>query len=137
MLGIESEWSEDRHSALSLEHYNAPPEDSSDECEKTGYQRIVGGLLIIALMTRPEISIHVNLLGRREYAYSVGTGLIIQKPTNLQLTAYADASYGEPETRSQEGALMTLFRRSTDQIVEQKTRRSITVDNRGRIYRRL
>jgi len=27
------------------------------------YQSIVGGLLFIARMTRPEISIHVNLLG--------------------------------------------------------------------------
>jgi len=29
------------------------------------YQSLIGGLLFIARMTRPEISVHVNLLGRR------------------------------------------------------------------------
>jgi hypothetical protein len=38
-------------------------EERTEPPEK--YQSIVGGLLFIARMTRPEISIHVNLLGQR------------------------------------------------------------------------
>ena len=41
-------------------------ENSATKCELSPkYQAIVGGLLFIARMTRPEISIHVNLLGRK------------------------------------------------------------------------
>jgi len=34
-------------------------------CDKTKFQQLVGSLLFIARMTRPEIAIHVNLLGQR------------------------------------------------------------------------
>ena len=76
-------------------------------------------------MSRPEISIQVNLLGRRalkpspqnlrgahqvlEYLYSTRLeGIILKKPTSLDLRIYADAKYGGEEARSQRGVLMKL-----------------------------
>jgi len=73
-------------------------------------------------MTRPEIAIHVNLLGRltedpsannyqaalKVLVYLQSTkyeGIIIRRPSNLLLEAFADASYGGPESRSQTGYL--------------------------------
>jgi hypothetical protein len=93
--------------------------------EPTLYQAIIGGLLYISRMTRPEIAIHVNLLGRRaskpsEENYkaaimllqylqsSKSIGIKLEKPINLQMTIYADASYGGEEARSQTGVLSTL-----------------------------
>jgi len=99
--------------------------EPNDECPKTVYQALVGSLLFIARMTRLEIAIHVNLLGRTtenpsaanllaarkvlEYLYSSRQeGIILKKPSNLALEVYADVSYGGPESRSQTGVLTTL-----------------------------
>ena len=93
--------------------------------DQKNYQSIVGGLLFIARMTRPEISIQVNLLGRRAarpsptnlqaalqtltYLYSTRQeGIILKKPANLDLRIYADAKYGGEKARSQTGVLITL-----------------------------
>jgi len=43
------------------QHYQKPEQSK----EVKSYQAIVEGLLFIGRMTRPEISIHINLLGRR------------------------------------------------------------------------
>ena len=99
--------------------------EPNNECLKTVYQALVGSLLFIARMTGPEITIHVNLLGRTtedllaanllaarkvlEYLYSSRQeGIILKKPSNLALEVYADVSYGGPESRSQTGVLTTL-----------------------------
>ena len=87
----------------------------------------MGGLLFIARMTRPEISVHVNLLGRRtkdhttqhwktalqvlQYLHSTRTdGLRLRKPEGTELAShiYADASYGGEGARSQTGVMITL-----------------------------
>jgi len=93
--------------------------------DKTKYQALVGSLLFIARMTCVEIAIHVNLLGPlaedssttnyqavlRVLGYLHSTrseGVSINKPSYLQLEAYADASYGGPESRSQTGVILTI-----------------------------
>ena len=104
-----------------FEHTN----ETEEGCPKTQYQAIVGSLLYIARMTRPEISVQVNLLGRcaanpsaanmsaarkvLEYLYSTKQeGIILRKPSNLRLETYANASYGGPGSRSQTGVLITM-----------------------------
>ena len=89
------------------------------------YQAIIGGLLFVNRMTRAEISIQVNLLGRRSSSPSAQNlkaamdtlrylwstrfdGIILRKPRDLKLTAYAATSYGGPKARSQTGVLLTL-----------------------------
>ena len=89
------------------------------------YQSIVGGLPFIARMTRPEISIHVNLLGRRatdaspvNWTTALGVlgylhltrqeGIILRKAKGLHLRIYVDISYGGEGARSQTGVLLTL-----------------------------
>ena len=100
------------------------------------YQSLVGSLLYINRCTRPEISILVNLLGRRTAKASPNNmtaamhvllyqlssseeGLILkkQKPEKkdetkgsqtLRIVGYADASYGGEESRSQTGILVSM-----------------------------
>ena len=98
------------------------------------YQSLVGSLLYINRCTRPEISIQVNLLGRRTsrashtntqaamhvLRYLVSSkekGIIIKRvpggpkttPENKgMIKAYADASYGGEQAKSQSGNLVTL-----------------------------
>ena len=93
------------------------------------YQSLVGSLLYINHCTRPEISIQVNLLGRRTakasqtnlqtamhvLRYLVSSkekGLTIRRNKNQDgkslLKSYADASYGGEHSRSQSGNLTTL-----------------------------
>ena len=78
-------------------------------------------------MTRPEISLHVNLLGRRtskpsqdnlrtakalgQYlASTINEGLTIRKGNHeAQIALYADASYGGENSRSQSGSLAILY----------------------------
>ena len=79
----------------------------------------------MARITCPEISVLVNLLGRRtskpeplnlkaalqllEYLYSTKwEWIILRKPTDLDLKVFADAKYGGEKSRSQTGVLMTL-----------------------------
>ena len=93
--------------------------------EPKKFQAIVGGLLFINRMTRPDISIQVNLLGRRAWSPSPANlkaamdtlrylwssryeGIILKKPKELRIEAFADASYGGEESRSQSGVLLTL-----------------------------
>jgi len=100
-------------------------EESPNPKSLAQYQVVVGGLLFIARMTRPEISIHVNLLGRRikdasptnyqtalgvlRYLHSTSSdGLILRKADDLKNRIYTDACYGGDEARSQAGVLMTL-----------------------------
>ena len=97
------------------------------------YQSLVGSLLYINRCTRPEISIQVNLLGRRTsrasnnnlqaamhvlryLASSNEKGIIIKRVSGgirmFQekgvIKAYADASYGGEQAKSQSGNLVTL-----------------------------
>ena len=115
----------ERHSVPidpSLYEASEPTEEKAD---KIKFQQIVGGLLFVCRMTRPEISIHVNLLGRRasdsspanmkgalevlRYLWSTRSeGLLIRKPPNLEVEIYADTSYGGEEAKSQSGAMMTI-----------------------------
>ena len=106
------------------------PTSEEDLTPLQEYQSLVGSLLYIARHTRPEISIHVNLLGRRtskashnnmqaalrvlRYLTSTLTdGLTIQKevttgePINIQ--GFADASYGGEQSKSQSGSLILLY----------------------------
>ena len=119
--------------------YNPPsPEDEAlNEEGKKKYQSLVGSLLYINRCTRPEISVHVNLLGRRTanpsqsnmiavicilryLASSKEEGITLTKTicesfektkelkTLITIEAYADASYGGDQARSQSGSLVTL-----------------------------
>ena len=97
------------------------------------YQSLVGSLLYINRCTRPEISIQVNLLGRRTsrashnniqaamhvlryLASSKEKGVTIkQVPGGTKtpqekgvIKAYADASYGGEQAKSQSGNMVTL-----------------------------
>ena len=45
--------------------FYARTDPTSEDTPPPKYQAIVGGLLFIVRMSRPEISVHVNLLGRR------------------------------------------------------------------------
>jgi hypothetical protein len=82
------------------------------------FQAIVGSLLHISRTTRPEISIHVNLFGRRTIALSTrnlvtAKDILSTKSEGLRLNPikdsrlegkieiYVDASYGGEEARSQ------------------------------------
>ena len=109
------------------EGYEAPTEDEVLPTEMiTKYQSLVGSLLYINRMTRPDISVHVNLLGRRtskpgtnnmKTALQVGQylastkdeGLTITRRSEAQIVLYADASYGGENSRSQSGSLVTLY----------------------------
>ena len=100
----------------------------------TRYQSLVGSLLYISRMTRPDISVHVNLLGRRtskpgsnnlrtaiqlgEYlASTCKEGLILgtkesgnpEPGKDIQINLYADASYGGENSQSQSGSLAILY----------------------------
>ena len=120
-----------RHSLPLEPQYYAKTEEqpseqpTKNEGGKPQYQLIIGGLLFLARMTRPEISVHVNLLGRRtkdhsarhwttalyilEYLYSIRyDGLKLRKPENLDITIYTDAVYGGEEVRSQTGVMVTI-----------------------------
>ena len=98
--------------------------------ELVKYQSLVGSLLYINRMTRPDISVHVNLLGRRtsnpgvhnmQTALQVGQYLASTKNEGLLITIsqkenrealidiFADASYGGENSRSQSGSLVTLY----------------------------
>ena len=109
------------------------------------YQSLVGSLLYINRCTRPEISIQVNLLGRRTsrashnniqaamhvlryLASSKEKGIIIKRVPGGTKTpqenkgaikAYADASYGGEQAKSQSGNLVML----NGQIVMWSSRR--------------
>ena len=107
-------------------------EETTPEIQKK-YQSLVGSLLYITRHTRPEITLHTNLLGRRTshattnnlktglqvlryLASSLDDGITI-KPQDKQdqtsgrsitIKGYADASYGGEKARSQSGSLVTL-----------------------------
>jgi len=83
-----------KRNSLPLDPHSYASDELHEEVAK--YQSIVGGLLFIARMTQPEISIHVNLLGWRtkehtpkyyaialrvlEYLYSTKTeGIVLRK----------------------------------------------------------
>ena len=112
-----------------------PPKESKEELapnQLKTYQSLVGSLLYINRCTRPEISIQVNLLGRRTsrasrsnlhaamhvlryLASSKEKGIIIrQAPGGTKINqkgtikAYADASYGGEQAKSQSGNLVML-----------------------------
>ena len=104
-------------------------EQEEDTADQKTFQSIVGGLLFVARMSRPEISVPTNLLGRRaskpepsnlqaprqllEYLYSTRyEGIILRKPVNLDLRIYADAKYGGEKAKSQTGVLITLGQQS-------------------------
>jgi len=106
-------------------------------CDRTKFQSIIGGLLFIAYMTQPEISVHVNLLGRRasspslhhlqaahqilKYLESMPQDDIrLKKPRDLKIEIYADASYREEQSRSQSGGMITG--RTAHRVEHKKTR---------------
>ena len=116
-----------RHSIpLNPEGY-AIPNESEIMSNQTKYQSLIGSLLYISRMTRPDISLHVNLLGRRTAKPGVNNlraatqlaqylastkeeGLILKTdPQEVKIRAYADASYEGEGSRSQSGSLVTLF----------------------------
>ena len=107
------------------------PRNDETITDPTKYQSLIGSPLYINRMTRPDISLHVNLLGRRtskpgtnnlrtakqlgQYlASTINKGLRIEKiketeNPEAQITIYADASYGGENSRSQSGSLVTLY----------------------------
>ena len=121
---------------LQINEYELKEKDFLTPEQQKTYQSLVGSLLYINRCTRPEISIHVNLLGRRtakasprnmtaathvlQYLLSSsdeGITLKRQNPENrdkikedqtLKIVGYADASYGGEESRSQTGTLVSM-----------------------------
>jgi hypothetical protein len=103
--------------------------DCASPVNQKEFQAIVGSLLYIARATRSEISIHVNLLGRRTIAPSIRNlvtakdicrYLLSTKSEGLRLNPikdsgleekieiYVDSSYGGEEARSQTGVITML-----------------------------
>ena len=152
LLGMELTWAKDNksvkltqkdsidklikeHSIPNIPNRSIPlnPEDYTESEEPlppagiTQYQSLIGSLLYINRMTRPDISLHVNLLGRRtskpsqinlrtakqvgQYlASTINEGLIIKAGhPEARISIYADASYGGENSRSQSGSLVTLY----------------------------
>ena len=103
--------------------FEAPKEDVLSPDQQQKFQSLVGSLLYINRCTRPEISIQVNLLGRRTaqashlnmqtamhvlryLASSKEKGLTIKrnmKDGRSLLKSYADASYGESNPGAKAG----------------------------------
>ena len=115
---------------LNADNYAKVQEETNPELQKK-YQSLVGSLLYIARHTRPEITLHTNLLGRRtsnatpsnlkiglqilKYLVSSSeNGIKLQEnqgqtlEENTIIRGYADASYGGEKARSQSGSLVTL-----------------------------
>ena len=117
---------------LNANDYAKLQEETTPELQKK-YQSLVGSLLYIARHTRPEITLHTNLLGRRTsnatpsnlkvgiqvlryLASSSESGIVIGLPEkreqilerNIIIRGYADASYGGEKARSQSGSLVLL-----------------------------
>ena len=118
---------------LNAKDYSELKEEESDPELQKKYQSLVGSLLYIARHTRPEITLHTNLLGRRTshatpsnlktglqvlkyLASSLESGITIEPlgkqgqmlEENINIKGYADASYGGEKARSQSGSLVTL-----------------------------
>lgn len=113
---------------LNLNEYAKNQEETTPELQKK-YQSLVGSLLNITRHTRPEITLHTNLLGRRTslatpsnmktgpqvlryLASSSGDGVVIRKTNQEQILEKSittrgctDASYGGEKARSQSGSL--------------------------------
>ena len=110
----------------------AEPNDNEILSDPTKYQSLVGSLLYINRMTRPDISLHVNLLGRRtskpginnlrtakqlgQYLASTSKEVLVltigelaKQEKDVRIKLYADASYGGENSRSQSGSLVTLY----------------------------
>ena len=98
--------------------------------DSTKYQSLVESLLYINLMTRPNISLHVNLLQKQtskpginnmQTALQVGQYLASTKTKGLLITIsqkenpeahiniFIDASYRGENSRLQKGSLVTLY----------------------------
>lgn len=144
MLGIEMKWEDGGNTvvmtqtmlieSLSKQHNviakASLPQDRTyfeensqiEPADSRNYQQIVGGLLFISRMTRPDIAIHVYLLGRRaqtpntlnlkaakmSLSYLLSTkkaGLRLCKPENLEVEVVTDASYVGEEGKSQSGCM--------------------------------
>ena len=93
--------------------------------QATKYQSLVRSLLYINRCTRPNISIHIDLLGSRtsdashrnlqttlqllRYLASTKTeGIPLTQNTTERIIAYADTLYGREGAKSQSGNLLTL-----------------------------
>lgn len=105
--------------------YYAKGDDAEERAEQKKFQALVGSLLFISRMTRPDIAIHVNLLGRRmsdptmknyqaalrvlSYLKATSTeGITLKRPKNLEIKILANAAYGGEKARSQSGAILTV-----------------------------
>ena len=133
---------------LNVNDYAPPMEKEPINFElQKKYQSLVGSLLYITRHTRPEISIHVNLLGRRTSHPSqlnLQTGIRILKYLQSSIEdgitlkrenqglrsqeeqevikAFADASYGGERAISQSGSLLTM----NGQVIMWSSRRQNT-----------
>ena len=132
---------------LNANDYTPPPgEEQIDLTLQKKYQSLVGSLLYIARHTRPEISLHINLLGRRtskpsqtnfqtavrilRYLSSLSISGICLRRENQEVTreentsiqGYADASYRGEKSLSQSGSLIKL----NTQVISWTSRRQET-----------
>ena len=119
---------------LNANDYTEVQEETTPELQKK-YQSLVGSLLYIARHTRPEITLHTNLLGRRTsnatpsnlkiglqilkyLASSLEDGVKLREnqdqilDKHITIRGYADASYGGEKARSQSGSLVTLSKQA-------------------------
>jgi hypothetical protein len=100
--------------------------DAGIHCGKVVYQQVVGRPFYLSRVTRPEASMQVNLLGRRStnpsttnielakdlLRYCLSTkmeGIPLNKPENLNIVIYADASYGDPINNSGNSQSRTMI----------------------------
>ena len=118
---------------LNVNDYAPLTEKQVDPELQKKYQSLVGSLLYITRHTRPELSIHVNLLGRRTshpsqlnlqtgirvlkyLVSSIEEGITLRRGNQEQknqerreeIKAFADASYGGERAISQSGSLLTM-----------------------------
>jgi hypothetical protein len=130
-----------------MPHYFSTITQMDTLCDNMMYQQIVGGLLYLSRMTRPEASIQVNLLERRStnpstmnlegakdlLRYFISTkmeGIQINKPENLNIVIYADAKQlGQGIKQSNDNC-----GRPTHELMDPKAECHITLDHGSRIY---
>jgi hypothetical protein len=99
--------------------------EKDEPADPKKYQQLIGSLLFIARRTRPDISVPINLLGRRVTKPSIEnyrtalralghlyltklTGLRLQKHDNLEAEIIVDASYPGEQARGITGVIVRL-----------------------------
>jgi len=120
--------------------------DGTAATDSTHYRKIIGGLQYLNL-TRPDLSFAINKLSQfmhkpttlhlqhlkrllRYLKSTINFGIMLRKPTSLQLMAYTDADWGgNPYDRTSTSAYLIFFGGNPISWAIQKTENSSTFLN--------